>query len=532
MVYASAAYGSIPYSGAGSQIDHSICVLIDGVQRGDYVPGSFSANEELNGRNTCRLKLKDKTQSYFPQPGEEILVLKSGQMLFRGTIDRPKVSAPIAGPVNDIDINAVDFNQLCDRFPVAKSYEAEGQTLKDIVTDVVNVQTQLHLEGVTLGGVQDGPLITKAVFNYFTVTRCFNDLSDLTGYYWYIDYNKVLHFLDRTHSRAPFSIGGSGKQNYRIATIDTTRQRYRNVQILRGGFQKTDPIVETLPTDGEQKTWTLRYPLANDATDPPIIKVDGVEQSVGNRGADDEDDYQFTYQHEEEEISQNFDDDAITAGQELEITYTGLIPLIVKAEDDEEIKDRADIEGGTGIYTIVEEDDDIDDRQLAVDRAEAFLRRYGTIPQIITIESDVFGLKAGHILSVTVPEYSIEKEFLIEKITIKDLGIEMVNGKQTNRLRFRITAVDGERFGSWVEFFSKLFEKKGFSVHQNELVTLLRKKREQVTLTDTIETSNDINDLGLEVEDPYTSFRMGQSTDLEYKNRMGFARMGEHPLQL
>jgi hypothetical protein len=53
--------------------------------------------------------------------------------------------------------------------------------------------------------VEDGPAIEKLVFNYVPgIVRRFDEIAELAGYIWYIDYEKRLHFTPKDRNTAPF----------------------------------------------------------------------------------------------------------------------------------------------------------------------------------------------------------------------------------------------------------------------------------------------------------------------------------------
>jgi len=67
-----------------------------------------------------------------------------------------------------------------------------GDVIKDIVSRffVFGGVT----EGIDTSNVEDGPEIEKFVFNYVPASQAFDDIADLTGYVWYIDYEEKTLF--------------------------------------------------------------------------------------------------------------------------------------------------------------------------------------------------------------------------------------------------------------------------------------------------------------------------------------------------
>lgn len=486
---------------------------------GSYRPGSLDMSDALNERNTCSFDLKYDA-GFSPELGQDIEIIYLGELLFRGTIDEIGTQdTPSAGTAFH-SIRGVDYNQLADRFVVAKNYEVAGQTLRDIVVDLVLNQAEgwLAIEGVTTDYVEEGPPIQVAKFNYRTMRECFDDLANATGYLWMIDPWKRLIFFDRTRYGAPFKLGIGGIYNYKAMLSRRERRNYRNRQFLRAGFQKTDPKFEKFAGNGKDTTFTLKLPVAG----APTVQKNSVAQTVGVRGKDDDEAFQWYYQEKDKQISQRSGDTVLTSSDELRVDYIGLFPIIIDAENDREIAARKAVEGGTGIYSDVETDEEIDDLTLANEKVDELIRRFGTLHTTIEVDTPVWGLRAGQLLDVAHPDLTTANgKFLVSRVGIRDRG--------DYRLRASIEATSGELDGGWVGFFKRLIASgKKVAIRENEQLVLSRKRIEQVTLTDSLVNSSSIGDLKGPLDDPYTSARFGVTAGLP-SCCIGFAKFGPHP---
>src|SRR6185295_19222332 len=139
-------------------------------------------------------------------------------------------------------------------------------------------------DGITLDiNMETGPTLEHVIFNYRTAAESFNDLGELTGFTWYIDYNKVLHFFSRTYFLAPFDL--TSDLLYRNLTSQATREQYRNTQWIRAGKDISSILTESFHGDGtpgKQTTFTLALPVAL----APTITLNGNPQTVGIRNVD------------------------------------------------------------------------------------------------------------------------------------------------------------------------------------------------------------------------------------------------------
>lgn len=391
--------------------------------------------------------------------------------IFAGSISRISESQHVGTSGLWYEIECADYNELCDRHFVARAYD--NQTLGQIVTDIVT--QDLAGEGISTAGVETGPTITRAVFNYSTVTAAFNDLSDLTGLSWYIDYNKTLYFRSRNSNLAPFGLTATSK-NWRNLRVERTREQYRNRQYLRAGQDLTSTRTENFAGDGKRRTFTLSYPVGK----VPTITVNGVAKTVGIRTVDSGKD--FYWNKGSPDIVQDDAGTLLTSTDTLAVTYQGLFPIIVASENAAEISARAALMGGTGVYESVDEAAEIDSNSLAIDYANGLLRRFGVIPTVVTFETDTAGLAAGQLININIPVHGLSGDFLIESVETNDINARL--------LRYQVKALSGERLGGWDEFFRKLSDTGGSLVlRENEVLLMLRTFGESMVLSDAMTTT-------------------------------------------
>lgn len=423
---------------------------------------SLRISSELNSRDRMSFKLRSLDGSYRPVVGNIAYLDDGGTRHFGGTIDSiEERKIWVGGAALEYDVACVDFNQLCDRRLVVGIYS--GETLGAIVEDLVS--QYLTDDGVTTLTFDAtlGPVVQRAVFNYLSVTQCFNDLSQVTGYTWYIDYNKDLHFFAREDSTAPFGLANTSANFYDFS-IRYTRDQYRNRQFIRAGYDTTVARTEEFKGDSKLRSFTLQYPIGA-ALDGTSITVNGGAQTVGIKQVDTG--KNFYYQKHDGVIAQEISDPVLTSADTLAVTYQGLFPTMTQAYDDAEITSRAAIEGGSGVYEAVEDQPNLDDDDAALERANGLLRRYGQIQKIVTFTTRTAGLLAGQLLSVILTEHNISENFLITSVEAND-----ENGE---RLIWYASAASGEEFGGWVAFFQRLAEQgKKFVVRENEVILLVR----------------------------------------------------------
>lgn len=427
--------------------------------------------DDLNARNTLSCELWDDAGTYHPAVGQELILYAADGVtrLFAGTIEEPEerslrgISTGYA-----IRISAVDYNQLADRHLVAEVYD--NQSFTTIVTDLVT--QYLAADGVAISAIDGGPTFVRKIFNYRSVAECLNELSEDTGYAWWIDYDKAFHFRTRESVSAPTAVSLTNSTILSV-TVKTSRNAYRNRQYIRAGRGLTDVLTESFTGDGARQTFSVGFPIGT----VPTVRVNGVVQTVGIRGVDDSLTFQWYWNKDANEVSQRSSGVPLTTSDTLQIAYRGLYPLLVQAQNDADVAERISIEGGSGLYETIDDYADIDSADLAFATAAAKLQRNGFIRQTIAFETDVTGFASGQLVSITLTPHNVSGLYLIQSVSANDVEGQF--------LRYRVTAIDGDAVGGWIAFYQQIMAKRRDTVQtDNELLNLLRAMPDVVTASD------------------------------------------------
>jgi hypothetical protein len=253
-------------------------------------------------------------------------------------------------------------------------------------------------------------------------------------------------------------------------TVKKTRSQYRNRQYIRAGTDITAEIVKEKPTpkpDGVSKTFVMRLPIAL----KPRIFLNSVEvdpADIGVNGLDKDKRYYFSYNSNT--ITQDASESVLTT-EVLEVTYRGLYPLLVVAETQEQVLARQSIEGGSGIHESIDQQQDLNTREAALEFAQGKLEKYGIIPKSVTFNTYDAGLKAGQLLTITNTFHSLSGSFLIESVTARD---------DNNLTLYSVKCLDGATVGGWEQLFKTLLQgNKKLVIRENRILrmksTFLRK---------------------------------------------------------
>lgn len=442
---------------------------------GMLVPGTLRIPDRINERSEATFSLKRLGSATFrPNQGDAVKITLNGTTLFRGFVWDPEEERLVEDATRNellFTVRCVDNHLLADRRLAARTYD--NQTAGAIVSDLI--PQYLAGDGVTAGTIQAGPTITRAVFNYVPVSQALDELAELAGYVWYIDFDKKLYFLDRSTVTAPWPVTNSTK--IRGVKIRRHREEYRNRQYIRAGQDLTDSRTESFVGDGTRRTFTTAFPVAKV---PTGVTVNAVSKTIGIRGVDSGKD--FYWQKGSNEITQDDGATALTSSQTLAVTYQGLFPIVVSAEDPAEILARKTAESTAGIYEAVDENANIDDSDAALEIASAKLARYAKLSLVVTFNTDTSGLEAGQLVTVTLPTFNLDGQFLIEEVTFEDFG-----AGHLDRFRYHVKAIDGSAVGGWVQFFKRLASQgKSFVIRDNEVLVKLKRLDDGVKLSDTL----------------------------------------------
>lgn len=444
-----------------------------------YRPMTLEIEDEINARSTARFELVDKTGELEIIDGMPIYIYDyDDNLIFGGYTFYPKRYNPIQTTAIFYNVDCIDQQCVTDRYLVAESYlnKSAGFIVNDLLSKY------LTDDGITAGTIQEGIILEIVKFaRSGTVTDALDQLAEIVGYQWFIDFDKQLYFCERSTLSAGFNVTDTSA----IVNVDLRQNRslYRNRQYIRGGTTPTDSqIVDELPTpkpDSTTRTFVTRYPIA----EKPTIKINSVAVSandIGINGLDGEvTPLKWYYTPNSNTITQDSNETILTASDTIEISYIGLIPLLIVVEDEVAITSRSSIEGNSGIYEQLENLPNVNNKQQAYDIANGKLSKYTKVEREISYETYTNGLSAGQLQNITLSRYNVDNgEFLIDRVTMRDLNDNGV-------FVYQIHAVDGQGFGGWTNFFKSLLVKtSGLRIDTDERLIVLRAESENEAWTE------------------------------------------------
>lgn len=406
-------------------------------------PNTINLFDNLDARTTLNFELRvPSSDNYRPACGAPIYFSNASSTVFAGTIDSyNETSFPMSSYLK-FTCKCVDWTQTIGKRLVYASYTSGGYDA-DIITAINN--SFFTGEGITTTDSYNstGIIIPEVNFNYVPGNEAINTICGLTGRSWYIDNQKRLHYFTRDQNPAPFEIN-STSNNWRSLTVRRTREKYRNREFLYDVYDLKNSYVEGFGGDGLTRVFSLTYPVYS----VPTITLNAGAKTVGILNLDSSTAYNYYWNKESNLIVQNSTDTTVKSSDNLQVTYSGIYPIIARVDSEDEIESRKLIEGGSGIYESADTAPHIYTASAAILEGDSKLSRYGEMPEYVTFETDIGGLMSGQLIYINVTQNGLSDYYLIQSVS----AIE----KEKATMRYTVTAISGQDRGGWVSFFRSL----------------------------------------------------------------------------
>ncbi len=379
-----------------------ISVLIDSIERKSYIDWRSFRKEDIITSQVDRLTFKLSRyigESWKPLIGDEIVVYDGAAKMFGGEVIDIKESIE-EGKVMTCKVICKDYTHRLDKNLVFDTHKNE--LVEDIIDDIIAT----YCPGFTTSNVASTGITLKYIlFNYQQPSKCLQELAELIGYDWYVDYDKDIHFFSKaTGETAPFGLTDeNGKYVFESLTISEDDSQLRNSVFIRGGEYVAPAEITDKVGEGDGTTKTFKLPYRYD--EKPVVTVGGTPQTVGIDYIDDEDSFDCLWNYQEKVIKFK----TAPASGDVVVTGKPLIPVLIKAKMGSSISVY-------GEYQHVIVDKTIISKEAARQRAEAEFTDYA-IPikdsSFITTES---GLKSGQKINIQSNVRTLNQDYIITKV--------------------------------------------------------------------------------------------------------------------
>lgn len=366
-----------------------------------------------------------------------------------------KVTESIRGKLISYDVECSDYTYTLNRKLVFDTYES--MAVEDIVTDIISTYTT----GFTVANVQaSGVTLEYILFNYKKPSDCIQQLAELIGFDWYIDYNKDIHFFPKTTGEvAPFDLTDTnGNYVFNSLEVNDDNKQIRNIVYVRGGEYVGDSRSDKVGT-GDGTTKSFKLPYRYDVS--PTVTVGGVGKTVGVDFIDDPTSFDCLWNYQEKVIKFN----SAPGSGDVVVTGSPLIVVLVKAKNSASVATYGEHE-----WVVV--DKLIKTKEAARQRAQAEFTDYALPIKKATFKTARNGLRSGQHINIQSDIRTLNQDFTINKV--------ITTTKTPERLDYKIECSTARVIGI-VEFLMKQID------DTNKKVGVFRQEGEVLDITINLE---------------------------------------------
>lgn len=328
--------------------------------------------------------------------GDNIKIYDNQELIFQGKVTRSRKHAMSAALLR-VAVSCVDYTRELDNKVVAHIYQNQTAEfiIKDILTRFAPQFTALNVNApITINFIR---------FSYQLASECFQELAEMTGYDWFVDQYKDVHFGLASSESAPFDLlDDNGSYLMGTISFEDDISQLKNSIYLRGGDEIGNAQTFSEVADGTKKVFTLGYHFS----EKPTVTLSAVSQTVGIIGTDNPTAFNVMW-----DPKNDFIQFAVAPGAAATVAATGtpLNPILLY------LPERVSIaEHGERQYVII--DKTITTRAGARQRALAEILKYAQTVTSARFTTLTSGLRAGQVLHVNSPLFGIEGDYIITQV--------------------------------------------------------------------------------------------------------------------
>jgi len=344
-----------------------------------------------------------------PAEGQEVEVIKDGTTIFNGrivTIEAEKLS----GTEFIFTIECTDWQVDLDKRLAVQTYD--NKSLYYIVNDLIT----RYCDGFTVTNVENpGKTLDRVQFNYQYISECFDEIADLTGYDWYVDYDKDIHFFPIETNDAPFELLDNGTHFTELIITPDNTQIANRIWVRGGYYLSNEYTQDTITAVAGQTEFPIVY-FPHEIS----VKVGGVAKTIGIEFVDAAGGHDFLLNYNEKLLKV---DTIVMAGAEAVIMkYKYEAPILSMVQDTVSQAICAAAEGGEGIHEKYIKEDKIATLEQARERGQAELNEYAY--QIVegSFTSYNAGWRTGQRVHIDLTDRNIDEYYMIREVEIEALG--------------------------------------------------------------------------------------------------------------
>ena len=424
----------------------SFTAEIDGQAVG-IINGSLFIEESVNGRTVCRFRLASDG-SYRPSRRDEVFITndQTMELMFGGVIDTVKEKGLSNEPIPHIElaVDCVDFNIYGDWANVVNGGFPEGWTLEMALTSLVAGFVNYGYAVTLDAGQVTGPTLPQLLYDVRTYTSILNELADITGYVWEIDYDKVLRMYVPGTTPAPFDIVDGINVTMGDIEVSPASRDFANRVIVRFGSGARE-IIDHFVGDGSTTAFQINYfpliahrgivGLGGSVVGGVVVPDEFETLSIGGGG-------EWDYDPTTGIVTRT---SPVPNGEDVWFQYTAQFPVAIT---------RPTTPPTPPIIEVVRDYPNVFNHLAAIEIAEQELDRISTQPRTVQYTTREVGLQTGMSQHIEVAIRNLDEDFFITDIEIEHIEEDIVE--------YHVTALEGTlNQNTWRDVYSEWSELGG-----------------------------------------------------------------------
>jgi len=378
-----------------------ISIYIDSVDKSSIVEFGSVKKKDIINQQTDTLEFEityHSGQTFRPTANSEVEMYDGVTKIFGGKIH--DISRQIQSDNRVLyKVRCKDYSYDLDRYLVIEGYETE--TVNNIIADILANFTDGTF---TDTNVDCSLVITKVTFDRITVSDALQKLSDLTGYSWYVDYDKDIHFFEKNTELAPFNItDGDGNHIPDTLEVEDDFSQIKNRVFVKGGEIEGTTRTEYFDGDGSK----LLFRLGNKFSAAPTVTVGVTPYTVGIDYLDNEADFDCFWNYNEKYV--RFKVAPGSGSDNVAIAEIPLYRLVVQVEDPTSISQY-------GVFEFAKTDASLKSREEAVSYAKAEITAYKNGVIEGGFQTYETGLKSGQVININSTLLNVNEDFVIQSV--------------------------------------------------------------------------------------------------------------------
>lgn len=440
---------------------------------GDSITGTevkigdnWNVTESLNSKSTFNFTIEDLNSATL-DGGTEVTFYDGTTYLWGGSVTSISDYSTGIGRLH-YDIQACDYNELVERVLVVKGFE--NYTIEDMVNYLITNFFATY--GITAGTIDATTEINRVPFNYTYGHSALNHLQSFGNYIWNINKDKELDFNLIGYATSSTTITDSSlSTNIHDFKRNRNMQNYRNRQYVKGtdrlSILQSNKSVTPSP-DSSNREFFTKYKIALE----PQIEINTgsgwVIQTVGVKGLQDNEAHQWWWSYGSSQITHDENETVLSATDQIRVTYYGLIPLVVIAQDSAEITAR-------GYYDAYDYNKNVLDTVDGFRYGQNLLERYANTADTFTFHTYSKLFEIGEQVPVSMSSLrTIDETFLVKACGWSPMGVDQI--------QYDYQIIDAPNVGGWEEFFENLIQATRITVDDNEIIIYSKLVEEEIDL--------------------------------------------------